>query len=241
MKRSVILPTYNEAGSIERTIQAVTSEVAAWPDCEIVVSDNASTDQTVEIVRKLGLSDPRISVLTAERNGLYAWNVDRGIRASGADRIFVLDGDGQFPPAVLHELDEHLTAGSALVLGHRKIRVGGAVRLLASYTYLILCRLFLGFDLRDINAGARALSRPMADVVQIKHLGMMVNPELWATARSHGFVISEVSVGHEHRLEGGSSHVFSRPFALVGDAVKYFMFLRANYRPLGRPRLTRRR
>lgn len=241
MKRSVVLPVYNEEGTVARTIAAVSAEVAEWPDCEILICDNASTDRTVAIVEELMTADPRLRVVTAKRNGLYAWNVGRGISAALGDRIFVLDGDGQFPPSVFHDLDAELEAGSGLVLGHRKVRVGGLMRVVASYTYLLLCRLIIGFDLRDINAGARALSRKFADQVDIKHLGMMVNPELYATAKSLGFKITEVSVGHEQRIAGGTSHLFGRPFLLFRQAIEYFRFLRSTYQPLGSPRLTHRR
>jgi dolichol-phosphate mannosyltransferase len=241
VKRSVVLPVYNEEGSVARTIAAVVAEVSEWPDCEILVCDNASTDGTVAVVRGLAESDARISVVTAESNGLYAWNVGRGINTAQGDRIFVLDGDGQYPPSVFHDLDRKLAGGAGLVLGHRTVRVGGVVRVIASYTYLTLCRLYLGFDLRDINAGARGLSREFASNVLIRHCGSMVNPELYATAVSLGFGVQEVSVGHEHRVAGETSHVFGRPFDLIRQATEYFSFLRDNYSPLGRPRVTRRR
>ncbi len=241
VKRSVVLPVYNEEGSVARTIAAVVVEVGEWPDCEILVCDNASTDGTVGVVRCLAESDPRIRVVTAESNGLYAWNVGRGINAAQGDRIFVLDGDGQYPPSVFHDLDRKLADGAGLVLGHRTVRVGGVVRVIASYTYLTLCRLYLGFDLRDINAGARGLSHEFASNVVIRHCGSMVNPELYATAVSLGFAVQEVSVGHEHRVAGETSHVFGRPFFLIKQAIEYFAFLRNNYSPLGRPRVTRRR
>lgn len=240
VKRSVVLPVYNEGETITLTIAAVTHEIAAWPDVEIIICDNASTDNTVAVVAGLSAKDPRIRLLPAETNRLYAWNVDRGIKASTGDRIFVLDGDGQFPPSVFHDLDVALAEGAGLVLGHRTARVGGFVRIIASYTYLLLCRLYIGFDLRDINAGARGLSREFADTVDIKYLQMMVNPELFAAARSQGFPIREVSVGHEHRVAGTTSHVFSKPWTLVRQAVHYFSFLRRTYGPLGPPRLTRR-
>ncbi len=240
VKRSVVLPVYNEGETIALTIRAVEREIAEWPDVEIIICDNASTDNTVEVVDGLAAKDRRIRLLPADKNRLYAWNVDRGIKAATGDRIFVLDGDGQFPPSVFHDLDAELAAGAGLVLGHRTARVGGPVRIVASYTYLILCRLYIGFDLRDINAGARGLSRDFANVVDVKYLQMMVNPELFAAARSKGFPIREVSVGHEHRVAGTTSHVFSKPWELVAQAVRYFSFLRRTYRPLGPPRLTRR-
>ncbi len=239
MKRTVVLPTYNESGSIETTIKAVVKEIGGWAKCEILVCDNASTDETVAIVRRIAASDSRVKLLTAAENKLYAWNCGRGIQAASDGRVFVLDGDGQYPPTVLHDLDEALDNDLDLVLGARESRVGGSQRVVASYVYLLLIRLHLGFPLRDINAGAKALSPRFAKQVSIKYHGTMVNPELFAAASSSGMRVGEVPVGHEHRIAGETSHGFNHPVKLYKDARKYLKFLRAEYRPLGRPRLTR--
>lgn len=238
--RTVVLPAYNEEGSIAAMIAAVQHEIVDWKHATILVCDNASTDKTCDVVRGLQKEDKRIELLPAEENVLYAFNVGRGINHSTADRVFVLDGDGQYPPSVLHALDAKLDAGADLVLGHREVRVGGTVRVIASYIYLLLCRLYLGFDQRDINAGARALSRRLADIVDVKYKGSMVNPELYSIARSANMVIDEVSVGHEQRRAGATSHDFGRPFYQFSTAHAYLGFLRKTYSPLGRPRLTRR-
>lgn len=97
VKRSVFLPVYNEEGTVDRSIGAVSEEVAEWPDQEILICDNASTDRTVAIVKELGEPDPRLRIVPAERNSLYSWNVGRGIGAASGGRMFLLDGDCQFP------------------------------------------------------------------------------------------------------------------------------------------------
>lgn len=89
------------------------------------------------------------------------------------------------------------------------------MRVVASYIYRLLRRLIIKFDLRDINAGARPLSRDFAGAVDIKHRGMIVNPEQYATAKNLRFTITEVSVGHEPRIAGGTSHLFGKPFLRV--------------------------
>lgn len=241
MRRSIVLPAYNEEGSIIQMIEAVQREVQDWEDCEILVCDNASTDDTVALVRKTFNNDKRVKVVTSAVNGLYAWNVGRGLNESSGDRVFVLDADGQYPPAVLHSLDAKLALGDGLVLGYRTQRVGGFVRVVASYTYLLLCRVLLGFNLRDINSGAKAVQGDFARLFTVQFRGTMVNPELFAAAVSRGLVVSEVSVGHEHRVAGTTSHEFKKPLTLLRGAMKYFLFLRRTYSPLLRPRLTRSR
>jgi glycosyltransferase involved in cell wall biosynthesis len=239
MKRTIVLPAYNEAESITSTIESVTREISHWDNCEVLVCDNASTDDTVQLVESLSKVDPRIKVLTADQNLLYAWNVGRGISHASGGRVFVLDADGQYPPTVIHDLDKLLDSGYGLVLGSRESRVGGFRRVIASYVYLFLIRLYLGFNLKDINAGAKALSPEFASKFHVKFRGTMVNPELFASAISNGFKVGEVPVGHELRIAGETSHGFNKPIKLFKEAHKYLKFLRKNYRPLKRPRLSR--
>ena len=239
MKRTVVLPAYNEAGSIANTIRAVIDEISGWDNCEILVCDNASNDETVAIVQEFSKSDSRIRALTAGNNLLYAWNVGRGIQEASSGRVFVLDADGQYPPTVLHDLDKALDRGQDLVLGARESRVGGVIRVIASYTYLFLVRLYLGFDLNDINSGAKALSPNFAKKFEVQFLGTMVNPELFASAKSLGMNVGEVPVGHEQRIAGETSHGFNNPIKLFKDSHAYLSFLRKTYKPLGRSRITR--
>ncbi len=116
MQRSIVLPVYNEEGSVTQTLASIAHEIEGWADCEILVCDNASTDSTRDVVTSLAVSDPRIRLITAERNRLYAWNVGRGINAAKGERIYVLDGDGQYPSEVIHRLDAALSDGSDLVI-----------------------------------------------------------------------------------------------------------------------------
>lgn len=69
----------------------------------------------------------------------------------------------------------------------------------------------------------------------------MAYPELYSTAKSLGFTITEVPVGQELRIAGGGIHFFNGPPFLVRQGIEHFRFLRKAYRPRGRPPLTRRR
>src|SRR5574337_923342 len=62
---SVIVPVRNEAVNIERCLAALLAQ--DYPDLEIIVVDDDSTDGTVDIVKRVVADDPRVRVVVAEK------------------------------------------------------------------------------------------------------------------------------------------------------------------------------
>ncbi len=92
---SVILPCFNAAATIARAIESVMSQDN--PDFELLIVDDASTDQTAQIVRGF-TSDPRIKFIQpSERGGA---NVARNIaiKNSSHDIICFIDSDDRYEP-----------------------------------------------------------------------------------------------------------------------------------------------
>ena len=112
---TVLIPTLNEAETIERLITALRGR---YPDINIVVVDDVSNDGTQDLVRAAG---GRVALV--ERIGA----VDRGITAAIVDGLekvetkffLVMDGDLQHPPEVAGELIAKLHGGADMVSGAR--------------------------------------------------------------------------------------------------------------------------
>jgi glycosyltransferase involved in cell wall biosynthesis len=94
---SVIIPTYNRAHTIERALQSVATQTLQ--DFEIVVVDDASTDNTTAIVTQF--NDPRVRLLKHEQN-LYAGAArNTGMAAATGKYIAFLDSDDAWLPEKL--------------------------------------------------------------------------------------------------------------------------------------------
>lgn len=91
---AVIMPVYNRAASVRRSIDSVLAQDFA--DFELIVADDGSTDDTVKVVE--AIQDPRISVLRAERNQGSNAARNRGLRAATAPLIAFLDSDDAYLP-----------------------------------------------------------------------------------------------------------------------------------------------
>lgn len=86
---SVCLAAYNGAAHIEEQIESILSELDT--DDELIVVDDKSTDNTVDIVR--GIQDPRIRLFLAETNAGYVRTFERALGAARGEYVFLSDQD----------------------------------------------------------------------------------------------------------------------------------------------------
>ncbi|HEX3999280.1 MAG TPA: glycosyltransferase family A protein [Pirellulales bacterium] len=97
MKFSVCIPNYNYEKYLGRTIQSVLDQTEA--DFEVLVSDNASTDHSMDVVHSF--NDPRIRSQINACNVGFAGNLDRVGRMAGGDRMMLLSSDDLLRPGTL--------------------------------------------------------------------------------------------------------------------------------------------
>ena len=100
MRASLVIASHNEGELIDRTIQSCL-ETLGGLDCEIVLTDDASTDGSIERV-KTKFQDVRV-VSSPERRGVAATK-DRGARSAAGDVLVFLDGHCKPEPGALDRL-----------------------------------------------------------------------------------------------------------------------------------------
>jgi dolichol-phosphate hexosyltransferase len=95
MKLSVLMPAYNEAATVERTL----AEVLATPQQkEIILVDDGSTDGTLEIIKRLGEEHPDIKVIVHQRNQGKGAAVRTALDAATGDVVLIQDCDLEYDP-----------------------------------------------------------------------------------------------------------------------------------------------
>jgi succinoglycan biosynthesis protein ExoO len=111
MDFSVIIPAYNVSGIVGRAIRSAAAQT--FPPLEIIVIDDCSTDNTVEVVRALGREIPSLRLLSTPTNGGPSAARNVGLRKAEAEWIALLDADDAWKPGRLKRLSEVASATSA--------------------------------------------------------------------------------------------------------------------------------
>jgi cellulose synthase/poly-beta-1,6-N-acetylglucosamine synthase-like glycosyltransferase len=135
---SVVVPAYNEAVGIERAIASLTS--SDYPDLEVFVVDDGSTDATAQIVADL--ADPLVHLIRQDNAGKAA-ALTTGLRASGGEVVVMVDGDTLFESDTVRQLVMPLSDPRvAAVSGNTK--VGNRRGLLGKWQHI---EYVMGFNL----------------------------------------------------------------------------------------------
>lgn len=92
---SIIIPTYNRAEILTKSIQSVLSQT--FGDFELIVVDDGSTDNTYELIKDL---DPRIKIIRQQNQGVSAAR-NNGLKVSQGKYIAFLDSDDEWDPFYL--------------------------------------------------------------------------------------------------------------------------------------------
>jgi glycosyltransferase involved in cell wall biosynthesis len=118
VKISAIIPAYNGAATIADAIDSILRQTR--PPDEIIVSDDCSTDETVEVAQRYA---ERIRVVRRAQNGGLSANRNTGARASQGDWLLFLDQDDALLPHALESLSTVAEAtGAGVVYGFVLLR-----------------------------------------------------------------------------------------------------------------------
>lgn len=168
---SVILPVFNNAETLDELQRRLSSILRQnYPHHEIIYIDDASQDQSLNILKRICQKDSRVRLLKLTNNVGQQRAILLGIRQARGNKIIVLDADLQDPPEAIPDLIEKLNDGYDAVFGGRRGRYESIFRLISSRIFKSLLHLICGVP---SDAGVFVvLSREMTDKLlsfQIRH------------------------------------------------------------------------
>lgn len=223
MKALVIIPTYNEADNIKKTIQLLFKSAK---DVDVLVVDDKSPDKTANVVKKMMKKDKRISLIERKgKEGLgtayiagFKFALERDY-----DRILEMDADLSHDPA---EVPNFLKASEEadLVIGSRYINGINVVhwplrRLILSYGANIYSRVITGVPIHDTTSGFKCFRREVLEAVNLDEVhsgGYSFQIEMNFRAWCKGFRLKEIPIIFVDRTLGQSKMNFS----IMVEAVK---------------------
>ncbi len=88
---SVVMPTYNRIGLLPRAIDSILNQT--YDNFEFIIVDDGSNDGTKELLKTYAQSDPRIKILTNEKNMGISYSRNRGTDAAKGKYVAIMDSD----------------------------------------------------------------------------------------------------------------------------------------------------
>jgi glycosyltransferase involved in cell wall biosynthesis len=109
---SIAIPTFNRARTLERAVRSALEQ--SHRDLEVVVSDNASTDDTAELLARMAAADPRIRFVRQPENGGMVANLDAALALTRGAHVMLLADDDWLAPGCVEATLGALTADPRL-------------------------------------------------------------------------------------------------------------------------------
>ncbi len=166
VKISLVIPTYNEGAIIKSTVETALAFLEArFPDFELIISDDGSTDNTRSVVA--GIAHPRLRCVSHKPRRGKGSAVRDGILAATGELVAYTDADLAYGLEAVGEiLDLLRETGTDLAIGSRRLHPEGYanypfIRLLASRVFGMVTGLLAGFRY-DTQCGIKAFTADSA-------------------------------------------------------------------------------
>lgn len=217
---SIVLPAYNEGKNVKKTIETIISSLKNH-EIEIVLVDDGSTDDTLNIAKNLSKKCPFIRLHRHEQNMGYAEALKTGFEHCKKKFITFIDADLQNDPMDISKLVRYGNMGYDVIVGWRKNRKDVISRLIISKLYNFLVHLLFFLKLPDINGKPKLLRSEVLKKIDIESKEWLIDLELVHKAKKMGFKIIQVPVKHLPRKIGKSKASFKKGLVTIFDLLRY--------------------
>jgi glycosyltransferase involved in cell wall biosynthesis len=197
---SILLPAYNEAENLPAVIDELVATLELTEmTFEIVVVDDGSSDDSIDVLRKYGERCPQLRWIHFRRNAGKSDALQSGFELVQGRTVILMDADGQDSPGAIPVLLDALDDGLDLVTGRRAQRNDRFIKRSTSKFYNWFTAKLTGVDGKDFNSGLKAMRREVAEELDMYGEMHRYIPVL---AAAKGFNVGEVDVQHRARLHG---------------------------------------
>ncbi len=191
---SILIPAFNEAGSIASVIQGLRTRLQGR-EFEIIVIDDGSADQTARIALEQG-----VRVLQHKRNRGYGASLKSGILAGRHECLVIMDADGTYPAESIPALVDALKDAD-MVVGMRAKENIPLLRRPAKWILRRLAQYITAQKIPDLNSGMRAFRRSLVmryfSVVSDR---FSFTTTLTVALLSDGYVVTYLPIEYHQRV-----------------------------------------
>jgi glycosyltransferase involved in cell wall biosynthesis len=226
MKISVVMPVYNEIGTIDEILTRVQ---AVAMEKEIVIVDDYSTDGTRERLEKIEQEHGNVKVFYHQRNQGKGAALRTGFESVTGDIVIIQDADLEYDPREYPVLMEPILDGRAdVVYGSRFL--GGPHRVLFFWHYLgnkfltLLSNALTNINLTDMETCYKVFRREVISDIQLKSNRFGFEPEFTAKIARKKFRIYETPISYSGRTYAEGKKIGWKDGVKAIVAVIWFRF-----------------
>jgi glycosyltransferase involved in cell wall biosynthesis len=236
---SIVVPAYNEGARIGTTLEQILDHMRRehW-NAEVVVVDDGSRDNTLDVANQFAAEDPAVRILRNPGNRGKGYAVRHGMLEARGKILMFTDADLSSPISEASKLFSALESGAQVAIGSRwldsslQFQRQSLKRQLLSRVYNMFLRLILLFPYRDTQCGFKAFTREAAARIfprqRITRWGF--DPEILYLAHRLRLKVAEVPVAWGHE-EGSQMHVWRDGVRMAWDALRIRAYaIRGQYR-----------
>lgn len=229
-KLAVVMPAYNAAKTLEKTFNELPHEIVDF----VILVDDASRDNTVEVARQLGIGD----VIRHDKNKGYGGNQKTCYRRAlerGADIVVMLHPDYQYSPHLCGAMAWMVASGeydavlASRILGNQTLRGGMPIWKYISNRFLTAFEnILLGIKLSEFHTGYRAFTKEVLTSLPLEENSddFVFDNQMIAQIAYFNFRIGEISCPTVYN-DDASSISFSRSvkygFGVLNTSLVYRM------------------
>lgn len=230
MDLSIIIPLYNEEGSLEELIgqifQVINKTGLVYEVCFI---DDGSTDNSLQKLIQLHKDRSMLKILSFRKNYGKSAALSEGFKLASGKIIITMDADLQDDPAEIPNLIDKINTGYDLVSGWKKKRFDPLGKTLPSKFFNFITARLTGIKIHDFNCGLKAYRREV-----IKEIPVYGSLHRYLPVLAHwkGFAVGEVVVQHHPRKYGVTKYGIRRFFDGFFDLFTVLFLTRYRQKPL---------
>jgi len=220
-KISIVVPLYNESLSFPFLIKRLDDLMqSGLLEIEVVLVDDASTDNTAQLINQIALTDDRYTGLFLARNYGHQIALTAGLSiARGSEAVMIIDGDLQDPPELLLPFYNYLKEGYDVIYGIRKKRKEGLFKRLGYYVFYRIQKKIININIPLDSGDFSLVSRRVVNI-----LNKMPEESRFIRGMRTWIGFRQIGVEYERdkRIAGSSKYSLKMLFRLAYNGIFNF-------------------
>ena len=231
MKKTILIPCYNEENTIDTVVQKVKKNISN--DDNIIIIDDGSHDSTIEILKKYE-NDIQIECLYHPLNSGKGSAIITGIKKSKTinDIILIQDADLEYNPEdydkiflPFYETNADVVYGSRFLGGGKYYRIHFFWHLVANKLLTFICNIMTNLNMTDMETGYKAFKKDAINKIQLNEKSFGIEPEITIKLAKKKFKFFEVPISYNGRsYEEGKKIRLRDAFSAVYCIFRYKFF-----------------